>query len=72
MLVLALHHVLLSYLQPRVGLCIIFILYLSILQQGGDAMFDFSFSELYSFLITVLGMILSFLAGRCSKSNNEK
>jgi len=27
-------------------------------------MFDFSFADLYSFLITVLGMILAYLAGR--------
>jgi len=39
--------------------------------QGGDAVFDFSFSELYSFLLTALGMILSFFAGRRSKSKND-
>ena len=55
--------------RPRVGLR-----FTSKWQQGGDAMLDFSFSELYQFLLTALGMILSFLAGRItkSKSDNEK
>jgi len=35
-------------------------------------MFDFSFSELYSFILTALGMILSFLAGRSSNDKTKK
>ena len=41
-------------------------------QKGGDRMFDFSFADLYSFLITVLGMILAYLAGRKSDKNHQR
>jgi len=33
---------------------------------------SFNFAELYGFLQTVLGMVLSFLAGRRSKKHNAK
>ena len=37
-------------------------------------MLDFSFTEFFNFVITVLGMVLSFLAGRISndKTDNKK
>ena len=35
-------------------------------------MLDFSFPDLYSFLITVLGMILAYLAGRGSDKNRQR
>jgi len=44
-------------------------------RKGGEAVLDFSFSEFYQFIITVLGMILSFLAGRATregKTDNDK
>jgi len=34
-------------------------------------MLDFSFSELYSFVLTALGMILSFVAGRKSADDKQ-
>jgi len=41
-------------------------------QKGGDWMLDFSFPDLYSFLITVLGMILAYLAGRGADKNRQR
>ena len=41
-------------------------------QEGGDRMLDFSFADLYSFLITVLGMILAYLAGRRADKNHQR
>ena len=41
-------------------------------QEGGDSMLDFSFADLYSFLITVLGMILAYLAGRRADKNHQR
>ena len=41
-------------------------------QKGGDCMLDFSFADLYSFLITVLGMILAYLAGRGADKNRQR
>jgi len=41
-------------------------------QEGGDSMLDFSFADLYSFLITVLGMILAYLAGRRTDKNRQR
>ena len=35
-------------------------------------MLDFSFADLYSFLITVLGMILAYLAGRRADKNYQR
>ena len=35
-------------------------------------MFDFSFADLYSFLITVLGMVLAYLAGRRADKNRQR
>ena len=35
-------------------------------------MLDFSFADLYSFLITVLGMILAFFAGRGTDKNRQR
>jgi len=35
-------------------------------------MFDFSFADLYSFLITVLGMILAYMAGRRADKNGQR
>ena len=34
--------------------------------------YDFSFSELYGFITTVLGMVLSYLAGRASRKKGKK
>jgi len=34
-------------------------------------MFDFSFADLYSFLITVLGMVLAYLAGRRTDKDRQ-
>jgi len=41
-------------------------------QKGGDWMLDFSFADLYSFLITVLGMILAYLAGRRADKSHQR
>jgi len=35
-------------------------------------MLDFSFADFYSFLITVLGMILAYLAGRRSDKSHQR
>ena len=35
-------------------------------------MFDFSFADLYSFLITVLGMILAYMAGRRTDKDRQR
>jgi len=41
-------------------------------QKGGDRMLDFSFADLYSFLITVLGMILAYMAGRRADKTHQR
>ena len=40
--------------------------------KGGEAMLDFSFNDLYTFLLTVFGMYLSYRAGRVKDKHDKQ
>jgi len=40
--------------------------------QGGGAMLDFSFSELYAFVLALLAIILPYVAKRKDDDDNDK